>query len=133
MCHAFQAKQIIGTSRQGDFSVKRLSRLRLYGGNGNCATYRVSSEQRALRASQHFQPININDIEDSTDRSRHVDAVNIETNTGFSRWQELLLADPSQINRRGIRRTAETGVIFQRQARRKLSQFVETGNAAIVQ
>ncbi len=67
------------------------------------AADRVAAVQRALRAAQHFEALDVVDVEHGALRPRHVHVVDVEADAGLEAPERVLLADAAdEGDQRGI-------------------------------
>ena len=129
----FGIQQIVGAACNRRRAFELTTRFGLRRGNRDCTTDGIASEQRTLRASQHFEPLDVDDVEHRTDRAGNVNTVDIQTNARLRRRQKLFLTDAAQIDRRGVGCASETGIVLERHARHEVRDFIETGDTAIIE
>lgn len=92
------------------------------------AAYRVAAVQRALRAAQHFQPLDIVGVEHRALRTRHVHVVDVEADAGLEAPQRILLADAAdESDQRGVGASRD----LQGEVRRGLLQARDVRRAGI--
>src|SRR5690606_16626277 len=71
---------------------------------------RAAAEERALRAAQHLDALEVQQLHLRAQRERVIDVVDIDSDTGFEGKVEVVLADAANEGRhrvaeRGLRRT----------------------------
>ena len=130
---AFGMQQVIRAARHRHRTGKLAAGLGFHRGDRYGAADGVAAEQRALRPAQHFQPLDIHDVENGAHRAGDVDAVHVETHARLGGGQKLFLTHAAQIDGGGVRRAAKAGVVLQGHAGHELGDLVEAGNAAVVQ
>ncbi len=77
-------------------------------------TVGVTAKQRALRSAQHFNTFDIDQVEDTANRARNINTVDIQTDTGFGRRQKFFLPDTANIDGRRIAGTTEARIVLKR-------------------
>ena len=103
----------LGASHKGRFRAKRLGHVLDGAADG------VAAVERALRAAQHFDAADVEDVEHRTLRASDIDVVNIEAHAGLEAPQRILLADAAD---EGDQRRVRTTGDLDRRVRRLLLQ-----------
>src|SRR5690606_13128401 len=63
----------------------------------HCAADRVATRQRALRSAQHFDPLEVEQVEDRSRQRGIIDVVDIEADARLDRGIEVELAHPADV------------------------------------
>ena len=96
----------------------------------DCAADRVAAVKRALRPAQHFDPLDIIDVENSGLRAIEIDIVHIQTDARLEAGDRVLLSHAAD---EGGQRRIRTAADFQRQVRYDLGNFGQFLGAAAFQ
>src|SRR5690606_15526394 len=93
------------------------------------AADRVLARQRALRAAQDLDPVEVDEVERGTERDAVVDVVDVDADARFVRELEVVLADAADVDRGGLR-AAALSARREADAGRALGELLDIGLVA---
>ncbi len=116
---------------RGRFHVSAVGVVRLLGEDPDGAAHRVAPVEHALRAALDLDAIDVQQVEDRSERRRVIDVVDIEADPRLEGEAEVRLADTADEREIGVAEAA--AALGQADVRRRLGDIQDVGVAAVLE